>query len=471
MAASSENLKPDTSGSCPSEFMTRRALVIGGGIAGMQTALDIANAGYEVVLVEREPSIGGRMIQLSETFPTLDCSQCIMTPKMVEVSQHPRIGLMTYCEVDEVAGEVGRFDVKIRKKAAYLDREKCTGCGLCIEKCPTKVPSQFDIGLGKRKAIYVPFPQAVPPKPVIDAENCRFFKTGKCRVCEKVCEVRAIDFEQTDSFLVERVGAIVVATGYDLFAKGAVAEYGYGEYPDVISGLEFERLNSASGPTNGEIRRPSDGKVPKEVVFIQCVGSRDQEKGVPYCSRICCMYTAKHAMLYKHKVHDGQAYVFYMDVRADGKGYEEFVQRGVEEDGTLYIRGRVSRVFRDDDQIVVWGVDTLTGKKIVVAGDMVVLATAIVPTAGSREFAKRLGISTDEHGFYSELHLKLRSVESARPGIFLAGCGQSPKDIPDTVAHAGCAASRVTSLFFTPEPGGGSRDSSLQLASVGRSGA
>lgn len=451
--------------------MSRRALVIGGGIGGMQTALDIANAGYDVILVEREPSIGGHMIQLSETFPTLDCSQCIMTPKMVEVSHHSRIRLMTYCEVEEVAGEVGRFDVKIRKKAAYLDREKCTGCALCSEKCPTKVPSQFDIGLGKRKAIYVPFPQAVPPKPVIDAENCRFFKTGKCRVCEKVCEVHAIDFEQTDTFVVEKVGAIVVATGFDLFAKGAVAEYGYGQFPDVISGLEFERLNSASGPTNGEIRRPSDGKVPKEVVFIQCVGSRDQEKGVAYCSRICCMYTAKHAMLYKHKVPDGQAYVFYMDIRADGKGYEEFVQRGVEEDSTLYVRGRVSRVFRDDDQIMVWGVDTLTGKKIVIAGDMVVLATAIVPTTGAKDLARKLGISTDDHGFYRELHLKLHSVESERPGIFLAGCGQSPKDIPDTVAHAGCAASMVTSLFSGPEVGGGYADSHLHLASVGRSGA
>jgi len=434
--------------------ITKRALVIGGGIAGMQASLDIADAGYEVVLVEREPSIGGHMIQLSETFPTLDCSQCIMTPKMVEVSQHPNIRLMTYCEVEDVTGDVGQFDVRIRKKAAYVDREKCTGCGLCVEKCPTKVPSEFDLSLGKRKVIYVPFPQAVPPKPVIDAENCRFLTSGKCGVCKKVCEVEAVDFEQTDTMIEERVGAIVVATGYDLYAKEKVAEYGYGRYPDVISGLEFERLNSASGPTSGEIRRPSDGKVPKEVVFIQCVASRDQEKGVPYCSRICCMYTAKHAMLYKHKVPDGQAYVFYMDIRADGKGYEEFVQRGVEEDGTLYLRGRVSRVFQHGDKIVVWGVDTLAGKKTEIAADMVVLATAVVPAVGSRKLAKALDIVTDEYGFYTEAHLKAHSVESGKPGVFLAGCGQSPKDIPDTVAQAGCAASKVTALFSSSEVGG-----------------
>ncbi len=450
----SEKLNPNSFDAPSADSMTKRALVIGGGIAGIQTSLDIANAGYEVILVERDPSIGGHMIQLSETFPTLDCSQCIMTPKMVEVLQHPNIRLMTYCEVDEVKGEVGQFDVRIRTKAAYLDRQKCTGCGLCIEKCPTKVPSEFDLGLGKRKAIYVPFPQAVPPKPVIDAPNCRFLKDGKCGVCKKVCEVQCIDFEQTDTFVEERVGAIVVATGFDLHSKENIAEYGYGQYSDVLSGLEFERLNSASGPTNGEIRRPSDGKVPKEVVFIQCVGSRDQEKGFPYCSRICCMYTAKHAMLYKHKVHDGQAYVFYMDIRSDGKGYEEFVQRGVEEDGTLYLRGRVSRVFQDDDELVVWGVDTLTRKKIEISADMVVLATAIVPQPGAIELAKKLGISADEYGFYTQAHLKVHPVETQRPGIFLSGCAQSPRDIPDTVAHAGCAASKVTALFSSLVPAG-----------------
>lgn len=444
--------------------MTRRALVIGGGIAGMQTALDIADAGYEVILVEREPSIGGHMIQLSETFPTLDCSQCIMTPKMVEVYQHPNIRLMTYCEVEEVSGTVGDFNARIRKKAAYLDREKCTGCGLCSEKCPTKVPSEFDLGLGTRKAIYVPFPQAVPPKPVIDAASCRFLTNGKCGVCKKVCEVDAIDFEQSDTFIEERIGAIVLATGFDLYPKEKVAEYGYGKYPDVISGLEFERLNSASGPTNGEIRRPSDGKIPKEIVFIQCVGSRDQEKGVPYCSRVCCMYTAKHAMLYKHKVRDGQAYVFYMDIRADGKGYEEFVQRGIEEDGTMYLRGRVSRVFQYDGRIVVWGADTLTRKKIEVSADMVVLATAIVPGLGVGELAKKLDLATDEHGFYTEADYKLHSVDSGKPGVFLAGCGQSPKDIPDTVAHAGCAASRVTTLFSVMEPNPRRPDSAAETA-------
>ncbi len=431
--------------------LTRRALVIGGGIAGLKAASGIADSGYEVLLMEKGPSLGGRVVQLSRTFPHLDGARDIVLPLMKRASEHPLIKIMTYSELEDVQGHVGKFQVKIKRRALYVDHDKCTACGLCIEKCPAKAASEFEEGLGERKAIYVPFPDAVPGKPVIDVGNCLYFRERGCEACKSVCEPNAIDFDQQDIVVEEEVGAIVLATGYSLYPKENVAEYGYGRYPDVISGLEFERLNSATGPTGGEIRRPSDGKVPKEIVFIQCVGSRDQEKGVAYCSRICCMYTAKQAMLFKEKVPDGQAYVFYIDVRSGGKGYEEFVQRCQEEHRTLYLRGRVSRVFQDDGKVVVWGADTLTGKKIDVAADMVVLATAIVPRDDAKELAKKLRIATDEYGFFSEAHIKLRPVESQTAGIFLAGCAHSPKDITDSVSQAGCAASKVKALFAASE--------------------
>ena len=422
-------------------------MVIGGGIAGISAAIDLGNGGYEVVLVEKLPSIGGRMLQLSETFPTLDCAQCTLTPKTVETGQHPRIKLLTYSEVEEVDGKAGDFRVKIRRKAAYVDWEKCTGCGLCQQKCPSKNPSEFDRGMGLEKAIYTLSPQAVPNKPVINPAHCRYFKEGKCRVCEKICPVKAIDYEQKDRFVEERVGALVAAVGFELIPLARFGEYGYGTIPDVIDGLAFERLNSASGPTTGEIRRPSDGKIPREVVFVQCTGSRDPERYMPYCSRVCCMYTAKHARLYKHKVHDGQAYVFYMDIRSTGKGYEEFIQQGMEEEGTLYLRGRVSRIFRDGEKVVVWGADTLTGKKVEISADMVVLATAIVPQADTIGLAGKLGIRADAHGFLTEAERKLRPVETDVEGIYIAGCAQGPKDIADAVAHANAAASKVQALF------------------------
>ena len=297
------------------------------------------------------------------------------------------------------------------------------------------------------KAIYTLSPQAVPNKPVINASTCRYLTEGKCRVCEKICPVGAIDYEQKDTYVEERVGAIIVAAGFDLIPQERFGEYGCGTIPDVIDGLAFERLNSASGPTTGEIRRPSDGKTPKEVVFIQCTGSRDPERYLPYCSRVCCMYTAKHARLYKHKVHDGQAYIFYMDIRSSGKGYEEFIQQEMEEEGILYLRGRVARMYRDGDKVVVWGVDTLTGKKIEVSADMVVLATALTPQKEAKELARKLGISADDYGFITEAHRKLRPVETDVEGIFVAGCAQGPKDIADAVAHANAAASKVQCLF------------------------
>ncbi len=440
--------------------VTRRAMVVGGGIAGIQAALDLANGGVPVVLVEKEPSIGGHMSQLSETFPTLDCSQCILTPRMVEVAQHPLITLHTYSEVEDVRGYIGNFKIIVRKKARYVDMAKCTGCGVCQQKCPQKkIPSAFDAGLGLRPAIYVPFPQAVPNKPVIDRDRCTYFKNGKCGACQKLCGPGAIDFTQEDELVTEEVGAVILATGYNLYSIGpqdsskirGYPEYGHGRIPDVIDGLQFERLASASGPTGGEIRRPSDGKVPKTVVFLQCIGSRDRNKGIEYCSKICCMYTAKHALLYKHKVHDGKAVVFYMDVRAPGKGYDEFVRRAVEEDEVLYLRGRVSRLYEDKGQIVVSGVDTLGGGPTEIRADLVVLATAIQAQPGAYRLAQLFGVGYDGHSFYSEAHPKLRPVETAAAGVFLAGACQGPKDIPESVAQASAAAAKAHILFSKAE--------------------
>lgn len=433
--------------------ITKTALVIGGGIAGIQASLDIANAGHKVILVERDPSIGGHMAQLSETFPTLDCSQCILTPRMVEVAQHPNITLYTYSELEKLEGFIGNFKATIRRKARCVDEKLCTGCGICAQKCATKkIPSEFNAGLGNRTAIYVPFPQAVPNKPVIDKAHCTYFRTGKCKVCERFCEKKAIRFEQEDELIEVPVGAVVVATGYDIKQTDFFPEYGYGKYKDVVNGLQFERLASASGPTLGAIKRPSDGKTPETIVFIACAGSRDPAKGINYCSKICCMYTAKHAMLYKHKVHSGKAYVFYMDIRAGGKMYEEFVRRAIEEDEVHYVRGRVSKIYERDGKLIVKGVDTLLNSRPVeIQADMVVLATAMVAHKDAEELAQKLKVSYDGDHFLSEAHPKLRPVEMNTAGVFVAGACQAPKDIPETVAQASGAASKVTGLFSKDE--------------------
>ena len=436
--------KPLTKISIP---VNKKALVIGGGVAGIQAALDIAEGGREVILVEREPSIGGNMAKLSETFPTMDCSQCILTPKMVEAELHDKIKLYTYSEVEQLDGYIGNFTVRIRKKARYVNEDTCTGCGECWEKCPFKVDSEFEQGLTKRKVIYTPFPQSVPNIPVIDAPNCPKIQKDKCGACAIVCGPKSIDFEQVDEIITEEVGAIVVATGYNLMPNESFKEYGQGRLKDVINGLQFERLASSSGPTGGEIRRPSDNKVPETVVFIQCVGSRDEKRGVSYCSKICCMYTAKHTMLYKHKVHGGQAYVFYMDIRSGGKRYEEFTRKAIEDDGAMYLRGRVSRVYEKNGKVVVQGADTLSGSQVVIEADMVVLASAIVSKPGADTLAQKLGIGYDKHRFYSEYHPKLKPVETITGGIFLAGTCVGPMDIPESVSMGSAAASKVQALF------------------------
>jgi heterodisulfide reductase subunit A len=441
--------------------VTKRALVVGGGVAGIQAALDIADSGYEVVLVEREPSIGGKMAGLSETFPTLDCSQCILTPRMVEAGTHPNIKLLTYSEVESVSGYVGNFTVTVRRKARYVDIDKCSGCGDCWRACPIKRnPSEFDYGMGFRTAIYVPFPQAVPARPVIDKQVCPKLIRNGCGLCAKKCTREAIDFQDQDKLIEERVGAVVVATGYKLYSiakeqpaskLSGYGEYGYGQYKDVIDGLQFERLVSASGPTNGVLKRPSDGREPKTVVFLACVGSRDNAKGMPYCSKICCMYIAKHTMLYKHKVHDGTAHVFYMDIRAGGKNYDEFVRRAIEQDGAQYHRGRVSKITEESGQLIVRGADTLTGRPVTIAADMVVLATAMRPADGVAELAQKLNVGYDENGFLLESHPKLRPVETNAAGVFIAGACHAPKDIPESVAQASAAAGKVAVMFARDE--------------------
>jgi len=419
------------------------ALVIGAGIAGIQAALDIADAGFPVYLVEREPSIGGRMAQLDKTFPTLDCSSCILTPKMVDAGQHPNIELMTYSEVASVERQGGFFRVQIRKKPRYVDIDLCRGCGDCAEACRMKgrVVSDFDEGIANRSAIYVPFPQAVPLKYTVDPEACLFLTRGVCGrtfKCKDACPADAIDFDQQEELVDLEVETIIVATGFDLIDPETKPEYGYGVYPEVMTGIEFERLSDASGPTKGQI--VVNGEKPEDVVFIKCVGSRDPHTGVPYCSRVCCMYTAKHAHLVRDRVPDANITVFYMDVRAFGKGYEEFYDR-VKHERVTYRRGEPSEVYRRGDKLVVLAEDTMLGEPVEVEADLVVLATAIVPRRDVPDVAHLLGLERSPDGFFQEADAKLRPVDTSVDDVFVAGCCQSPKDIPDTVSQAKAAAS------------------------------
>ncbi len=431
--------------------VSRKALVVGAGIAGIQASLDLAKCGYEVVLVEKSATIGGHMIQLSETFPTLDCAQCIVSPKMVEVSKNPKIKLMVNSEVQEVSGFVGNFNVKIHTKPEYVDPELCKLCDECTHVCPVVIENEYDHGLTARRAIFIPYAQAIPASFVLDEETCLGINPVACGKCKDICDYDAIDYDKKAETINEEVGVIIAATGFDLYGQENLSEYGHGKYRDVLDGLQFERLCSASGATEGKIMRPSDQKVPKKIVFIQCAGSRDPELHCAYCSKICCMYTAKHSMLYKHNVPDGEAYIFYIDIRSGGKGYEEFVQRAVDHDRTMYLRGKVSRVYEDNGKLKVQGVDTLSGQMVEIDADMVVLALAMQPSKGTGEIAKILKIARDKDGFLAEGHPKMKPVESVTAGIFLAGAAQSPKDIPETVAQASAAAAKAISILSQPE--------------------
>ncbi len=424
-------------------------LVVGGGIAGIQAALQIANSRHKVYLVEREPSIGGHMIQLDKTFPTLDCSACILTPNMSELGSHPYVELLTYSEVEEVSGYVGNFKAKIRKKARYVDEEKCTGCGVCQEKCPWKVTSEFEMGLGQRKVIYTPFPQAVPNVPVIDRENCIYFQKGKCRACEKFCEIGAINFDDEEKLIEVEVGNIILATGFQTFDPSVAAQYGYGKFDDIITGLEFERLCNATGPTGGNIQL-KDGSVPRSVAVVHCVGSRDEEFH-DYCSRVCCMYALKHSHLIKEKT-DAQVYQIFTDIRCFGKDYEDFYERLVGE-GANFVRGKVQQVASangkgmDRGKLTITAEDPDNGKVTQVFADMVVLCTAIEPQQDADKVAHIFTVSLKADGFLLERHPKLDPVATRTDGIYVVGCCQGPKDIPDTVSQASAAAAKVLAVI------------------------
>jgi len=428
----------------------KAALVVGGGVAGIQAALDLGNMGFRVYMVESKPSIGGIMAQLDKTFPTGDCAICILAPKMVELARHPNVTLLSYSEIEEVKGYIGNYDVKVRRKSRFVIEDKCVGCGLCSEACPIKVDNEFDMGFGKRKAIYVPFPQAVPLKYTIDKEKCTYFKTGKCQLCVKACANEAIDHEMGDEVIDLKVGTIIVATGSEPYVPMKKGVYRYWEYENVITALELERLLNASGPTAGHLIRPSDGEVPKRVAFIQCVGSRNMKLGHNYCSRVCCMYTMKNAQIIKEHEPDTEIAVYYNDIRAFGKGFEELYHRVREDYGIEFIRGRPAKLRenRDTKSVMIRAEETLLNKITEREFDLVVLSTGLVPSEGSKRIGRILSLTTSPDGFFMEAHPKLRPVDTVADGVFLAGCSQSPKDIPDSVAQAKAAASSAAALML-----------------------
>jgi len=447
------------------------ALVIGGGIAGMYASLDIADAGFKVHLVERSTTIGGHMAQLDKTFPTLDCSACILTPRMVDVSKHANVNLMSYAEVVGVEGSVGNFKVKVKKKPRYVIESLCTGCALCEQECrfAYKFPNEFDENLGKRGSVYRPFPQAIPAIYCIDPERCQMVKKGKCGKatienvraylkegkkdvevppCIAICGPNAIDFDMKEEIVELHVGTIIVATGYDIIDPRTMPEYKYGVYPNVITGLEFERYSNASGPTFGKIIVKGVDRLPKDAVFISCVGSRNKQTGYEYCSRVCCMYLAKHAHLLGEKVPDCKITVLYQDVRAFGKGFEEFYDR-VKKEGVNYRRGLASEIYQNpgSDRVIVRAEDTMLGEPYELEADIVVLGVGLKPSAGTDKILQMLGVAETTDHFAKEAHLKLRPVDTDVPGVFVTGCVQAPRDIPDSVAQGKAAASASLALL------------------------
>jgi len=427
--------------------ITPRALVVGGGVAGIQAALDLGDAGYKVYLVEKEASIGGRMAQIDKTFPTMDCSICILAPKMSEVGRHPNIELMTLSEVESVEGYIGNFQVKVRKKPRYVT-DACTYCGDCVKDCPQHMPNEFDCGLSTRRGIYSPFAQAVPATYLIDMDSC-MNKHGivACDRCYRLCQHKCIDFSQKEEILDLEVGTIIVCTGSDVYDPTSLTELGYRRFPNVITALEFERLINAGGPTGGNLIRPSDKKIPKSVGFLQCIGSRSKRSN-PYCSNICCMNTIKDALLIREHWPDTKIYVFYMDIRAFGKGFEDLLMRARRE-GVIFIRGIPGEILQDDrtHSLKLIGENTLLSKLYEYEVDMVILSVGIEPRKDSAVVKRLLSLPSMADGFFMEAHPKLRPVDTPTGGIFLAGCAEGPKDIKDSVTQASAAASRANILM------------------------
>ena len=428
-----ESLESETVG------VTNQALVIGAGVAGIQSALDLGDMGFKTYLVEKNPTIGGRMAQLDKTFPTLDCSMCILAPKMVDAGKHENIELLAYSEVKEVDGYIGNFKVKVERKPRYIDEETCVGCGSCSDVCPIEIPNYFDEGTGMVKAAYIPFPQAVPLVATIDKDYCI-----ECHLCDTACERGAIKHDQEPEEIELDVGTIIVATGYDPYDPSEKKEWSYEDSENVITGLELERYINASGPTQGHVVKPSDGEKPKSVAFIQCVGSRDEQINKPYCSRVCCMYAMKNAQLIKDHEPDTEVTIYYMDIRAFGKGFEEFYKRSQEKYGIKFIRGRPATVLENPDQsLTIRSEDTMLGKVTEFDYDMVVLSVGLQPPEGAETLRQTLGISKSADGFLMEAHPKLRPIDTLTDGVYLAGVSQGPKDIPDAVAQASGAAARA----------------------------
>jgi len=423
--------------------VNQSVLVIGGGVAGLEASLDLADKGYKVHLIERLPTIGGKMALLYKVFPTNDCAPCILAPKTAYANIHPNINLLTNSEVANVEGHIGNFSVVVNQKPRYVDEKKCTGCGLCIEKCPTKViDDEYSRGIGERKAIYIPYDQAIPRKAVIDSQNCLYFQKDACRLCEKVCPAQAIDFKQEPKAIELKVGAIIVATGFDEYNPDQKVEYGYRRYGNVITQFQLARLLDIDGPTKGRLLRPTDKKEPRSIVMIQCVGSRD-ENANGYCSSVCCMYALKHAQIIKEMVLPGsQVYICYIDMRTAGKGFEEYYRR-TREIGVNFIHGRPSEAIEDDrtKNIILKVEDSDLGEILKLYADLVVLSCATVPSQGAKQLALALGINLDENGFFKEIHPKLRPVETNVRGIYICGSAQGPKDIPDSIIQAKAAAS------------------------------
>ncbi|MEM0041768.1 MAG: CoB--CoM heterodisulfide reductase iron-sulfur subunit A family protein [Candidatus Korarchaeum sp.] len=430
-----------------SEFaVAREALVIGGGVAGIAAALDLAEKGIRVHLVERSPTIGGKMALLDRVFPTGDCSLCILTPMMAEAEHHGNVSIHTLCEVVGVSGSVGDFRVRVRRRARHVDEGRCVACGLCADSCPVEVENEWYMRLGKRKAVYIPFPQSVPRAYVVDEANCLFFRDGSCRRCEEVCPAKAIDLRGREEEFELKVGAIIVATGADEYDASNLRKYGYGKIADVITHLGFESLINVNGPTQGHLRRPSDGKVPESILFIQCAGSRDVNNN-PYCSSVCCMMTLKHAEIVRMEYPGTKVYVTYVDMRTPKKGFEEMYRR-VREEGVVFIRGKPSEVRREGDRLVVEVYDEILGERLRLDVDMVVLAAGLSPSEGTVSVSKLLNIPRDLYGFLQELHPKLKPVQTSRPGVFICGTAQGPKDIPDSVTQAKAAASEAARILM-----------------------
>lgn len=426
--------------------MKDAVLVIGGGIAGIQASLDLAESGIRVYLVEKTPTIGGRMAQLDKTFPTNDCSICILSPKMVDCFDHPNIEVFTLCEVISLDGRAGNFTVRIRKRPRYVDEEKCTGCGDCVAKCPAKgIPDEFDMHLRTRKAAHIYFSQGVPRIAAIDPEHCLYLTKERCGACAKVCQAKAIDFNQKEKMIELEVGAIIVATGFEPYDASLIEEYGYGRYKNVIISLEFERSICANGPTNGHLVRPSDGKEAKTIGFIQCVGSRDLRHN-RYCSSVCCMHSTKEAMLVREHYKDAKSFIFYMDMRAVGKNFQQYIARAEREYNVTYRKGRVAEISENNDaDPVIHYEDVETGNTNSQSVDLAVLATSFRPSKGIVELANVLGVEVDEYKFFKTNPYS--PTATTREGIFACGYSQGPVDIPEAVIQASASAQKAAEIL------------------------